>query len=232
MNPVKSVKFLRSVSVIGALAGSLAALSLSLAPQAAQAERQFEACQYGVYNSSPSTENRTIEGRDYRFSIPENYTARLRQNGTIEVLDPDTVQYRDCIDRNDIGVGLDNGLTVAPISARVKEGSWPYNVPGFEWMQGLSAFAYGVVDSRHVVEFTHFSDYDSSYIWHGIENMPTGGAAHVASPVYDEDSEYVFWLAWLSLEPSGQNKQLQQGLPGGLSGGQGGNGAGRPRPKK
>ena len=172
---------------------------LAIAPEA----RAVDNCQHGIYDSAPSENARWVVGDGYRFKVPENYSAQRRENGDIEVIDPDTVQFLNCVRRSNVGTGNFSYLTISAIDARVGEGEWPYNLPGFEWMGKISGIYYGTGRWQGAASFYHWSEYKNAYIFHGIRNLDNGGSAHVQSAGTEQDEMKVFDLAWQSLESYG-----------------------------
>lgn len=176
-----------------------AVLLLSAAGLLVSAPEVRASCQYGVYDSTPSAERRWVKKDGYQFLIPENYKAQLNQDGSISVIDPDTVQYLACIRRNNVGVGLPYPVTVSTIDSRVNEGDWPYNIPGFEWFGQITQIQYGNPSAQATAVFSHWSDFDDSWILHAVQNLSQGKAAYVRGSTDDEEARSVFLLAWISL---------------------------------
>ena len=171
--------------------------SVMLAPRGASAN---VSCRYGVYDSAPSSELRQVQRPGYRFSIPENYSAQLMNNGSVAVMDPDTVQFLDCMRRSRAGTGDYNYVTVRRVDARVLEGYWPYNIPSFEWMPLLSLITHSVGDDGQMTAEFGWESAMYGIMWSGFTNLTTGGFVHVSSGTADAQEVDVFETVWRFVE--------------------------------
>lgn len=131
-----------------------------------------KACQFDVYDDTPSTETKTIRHRaGFTFEAPMNYRAELGQGGTIELLDPDSAQMLDCIRRENIAMGGWGTVTVRHSPAIVRGPMWPYDV---EHLPSNARFLY-FEDGSAVIAW--YSEYHNSGVGRYFENLPNGNGS-------------------------------------------------------
>ena len=163
------------------ITAALAALSVSAIGPNANAQM---ACQFGVYDDTPSEKTRWIERPGYRFQVPDNYTAQLMNNGDVAVVDPDTAQHMACMQRLNLGTSY-TYLTVSKEPARINEDGWPYSLPNFEWMPLLQNIEYGETDEGQALAAIIWESAMNGVMNSGLMNLNEGGLVHVSSPIYD-----------------------------------------------
>jgi hypothetical protein len=128
-----------------------------------------QACQFGVYDETPSSETRTIRHRaGFTFDVPVNYRAELTRNGGVDLLDPDSAQMVDCIRRRNIAMGGWGIVSVSHSPAVVRGPLWPYDVPH---LPDNARFIY-FEDGSAMISW--YSDYDSATVSWYFENLPNG----------------------------------------------------------
>lgn len=178
------------------IASTLALLSPALAPGKVNAQQP---CQYDIYDATPSQDTRSITTDRYRFDIPSNYSAQLQPDGSIAVVDPDTVQFLACMNRNDWGTGNYTQLTIRPSDAQVKSAMWPYDLPDFEWMMPLSPITYGLTFDGHHTALWHWESMTNGDTLTRVMNLADGGSLIVNSAYLDANGADVFGTVIVSL---------------------------------
>ena len=128
-----------------------------------------QACQFGVYDDTPSSETRTISHRaGFTFDVPLNYRAELSQSGRVDLLDPDSAQMLDCIRRTGRGMGSWGTVSVSHSPAVVRSSLWPYDVPHLPVDARFTYFE----DGSAIISW--YSDYDGATVSWYFENLPNG----------------------------------------------------------
>lgn len=159
-----------------------------------------ENCQYGIYSAAPSAAVRTIHGDGFSFDIPANYRTELQAGGVIAVIDPDMFQHMACTRRSLFPDDYSYYLTVQPINARVQEGRWPYDLPGFEWFEDIHGMRYGETSGQTFALFSYYSVYNDTDVENAVENMPAGGSVFIQAPIFSDYSHDVLSTVFSTLK--------------------------------
>jgi hypothetical protein len=157
---------------------SLIALSIPfLFPLSAQA---YPLCENDI-RAEPSAEVRVIELGSTEFSIPSNYRASRLADGSVEVLDPSTFAYLECVREVGVGVGGWDSIRVELTSVDVGAQGWvrATGLLGSEFVQVLAmergeadGMATGTIHSAWKFDGAH-ADY--------FQDLPTGGSIRVSA---------------------------------------------------
>lgn len=186
-------KLFGTLLTLAALAGITQA---TIQPAAAQAN-----CRYGVYETTPSAEFRWIESADgYKFKLPSNYSVIAFQDGAIGIMNPDTLQFYNCVQRS--GYRSDD-LYFTTVR-------WQYDEaePRQEWIafaeleyaDQVVPIRYGEALGQVWAIFNVYDRYLETDIFNGIQNLSGGGSAHMQGAINNPNDREALLQAWASLQ--------------------------------